>query len=250
MTDRNQIDRNPDDFEANSALIESYLAELHTAGPGVIEKVNLTDGGKIKSVDVSLVHQSVYEGEDGADDLVIDQPVITNCPVAFPRGGGFAFTFPLAKGDPVLVVFAQRSLDAYLETDGKTKHDCGDDRKHNISDAIVIPGLYTFKAPIATAHADNVVLAREDDSVHLQITPAGEIQAKCDAFRIGTDAAAVPVARGDRTDARLSALESWANTHVHAGVTTGPGSSAVAAPPLTPGAGGQATSSTRAFVDA
>jgi len=42
------------------------------------------------------------------------------------------------------------------------------------------------------------------------------------------------VALASKVDAALTAMETWASTHVHTGVTTGPGSSGPAAAPPTP----------------
>jgi hypothetical protein len=234
------IERDPDEFEAITAVVESMLMEVHTAIPGMIEKWDAATPGV---ADVSAVIQRVYYGAgDDGEDLVVDQPVITNAPIAYPRGGGFVITWPLRKGDPVLLVFSQRSLDAYLETDGKTHHDSGDDRKHNISDAIIIPGLSTTKAPIPIAHATDLVLGLEDGSGELHIKPDG-------SFRLGTGAAAKGLAIGEKVDARLSALEEFAATHMHPSAAPGPPSPAILPDPFIPPVG-ETTASTRVFSDA
>lgn len=244
MADESDYTESPDDYDVMAAVVHGILMELNTCGPGVVEKVTLTDSGKIKCVDVRPVLQRKYLDDDGKPVLK-GQPVITDVPVVFPAGGGYGLTFPLAKGDRVLLVFAQRSLDKWAASDGKTDVDPDDVRRHHISDAIALAGLGTLKAPIATAHAENVVLAKEDDSVHLQITPAGEIQMKAVKVRLGADGADKGLARADLVDARLAALETQV-TLPHTGNMGAP----TIPPPFSPGNGGATTASTKVFTDA
>lgn len=237
------LSRDPDEYDAVASVFDGRMLEVNTAMPGVVERYDAATG----RADVSPVIKRVYV-VDGKDQA-FDQPVITSVPVCFPRGGGFAMTFPLKKGDPVLLVFSQRSIDRWTDTDGKTKHDCEDDRRFDLSDAIAIPGLYTFKAPIQTAHADNLVLAKEDGSCHFQITTGGEFQMKGGPFRLGSDAANKALALAEKCDSRLSDLEAFAATHMHPTAAPGPPSPGVLPNPFIPPVG-QTTGSTKVFTDA
>ena len=67
--------------------------------------------------------------------------MIYNVPVLFPRSRKAAVTFPLEKGDTVLLVFAERSLDEWIEKGGN-KVSPEDPRRHDMSDAIAIPGCF------------------------------------------------------------------------------------------------------------
>ncbi len=117
--------------------IESRLADVHTAMPATIESYDAATG--MAAVAPCLKRKYAASGE------LVDLPVISNVPVLFPRGGGAAITFPLVKGDVVLLVFAERSVDAWKTEGGKV--DPQDTRKHALSDAFAIPGGYPKANP-------------------------------------------------------------------------------------------------------
>lgn len=83
-------------------------------------------------------------------------PVIAGVPLVFPSAGGYRLTFPVAAGDTVLLVFSSSSIDRWLALGGEV--DPIDDRRHNISDAIAIPGLRDFSHPLASAPTNCVSL--------------------------------------------------------------------------------------------
>ncbi|MNS65687.1 hypothetical protein D3C72_988630 [compost metagenome] len=239
MTD--SIAREPSLGESLDLIIGSHLAEIHTALPGKIEKYDAATG----KADVKPVHLRFYEGEDG-EEMEVAYPVITNVPVMFPRGGGAFVSLPLKQGDPVWLIFAQRSLDAYLETDGKQDVDPGDARRHHLSDAVCYPGGGTWRNAIPNAHADDLVIGLEDGGAEIHVTPSGEVWMKLDALRIGGAAAGRALAIAETVDARLGALESFATNHMHtAPPLGGPTSTSIA--PFSPAAG--STASAKAFVD-
>lgn len=120
--------------------IESRLFDLHTCLPGIVEKYNKAKN----TIDVTPCLKRKYETGD-----VVQQPVILNVPVAFPRGGGFSITHPLKKGDSVILVFSERSLDVWKKNGGVV--DPQDPRKFNVTDAFAIPGGYPEINPVADA---------------------------------------------------------------------------------------------------
>ena len=114
--------------------IGASLAELHTAEPG---KVISYQAGTppIASVQpvtrgMILLSDETYEEESRA--------IIPNVPVMFPCGGGYSITWPLAAGDDVLIIYAERSIAGWKKS-GAGDQSPGDPRRHNESDAIAIP---------------------------------------------------------------------------------------------------------------
>lgn len=214
--------REPDELTTIEQIVDAKLVELHTCLPAKVERYD----AEKQQADVTPVLKRVYLDEDDAEQEV-DYPVITNVPVAFPRGGGFSLSWPLAKGDPVWLVFAERSLDGYLETDGATPLDPKDARRHNISDAVCYPGGGTFTNASDIAHAEDLVVGIEGGALELHIKPDGEVWWKAAKFRMGTEAAAIPVARANQTDARLDKLENYMAAHQHSG-------GALTSPPILP----------------
>lgn len=178
-------------------------ADLRVALPGRIESYDpATQKANVQPLIMDGV--TLDDGARGAEAL----PVVTDVPVIFPGAGAYRLTFPVAAGDIVLLVFASSSLDRWLVRGGMV--DPEDDRRHNVSDAVAIPGLFSFNAPPTNAPTTNMVLH----------APGG--------VRLVTENANDPVVRRSDLDAVVSVLK----THVHAGVTTGGGSS-LASPTMT-----------------
>lgn len=94
------------------------------------------------------------------DDTYISRPTIQNVPVVFPRSGVKGVYFPIAKGDPCLLVFSQRSLDTWLGNGGEIE--LSDPRLHNINDAIAIPGLGSTQDTPSPAPSDDTLEVRGD----------------------------------------------------------------------------------------
>ena len=238
-----RLTRSADEQEVLDAFVRGNAAEMHTLLPGRIESYDAATG----KASVLPLLQRTYT-IDGADGVLTERsaayPVIPDCPVAFPRGGGAAITFPLKAGDPCWILFAERSLDAWLDSDGKTVLDPDDARMHHLTDAVVLPGAYTLAANIATAHVDDLVIAREDGSAEVHVTPAGEVQIKAGAVRLGTLAGNKALALAEKVDARVGNIETWLAAHTHTDPVsgfTGPPS------PATPAPSGSSTASGKVF---
>jgi hypothetical protein len=90
-------------------------------------------------------------------------PIITGVPVVFPGGGGYRVTFPIAKGDTVLLIFSEASLDKWLAHGGDV--DPNDDRRHTLSDAIAIPGLRDFAHALDSAPTDCATIGSDSGAV-------------------------------------------------------------------------------------
>lgn len=85
-----------------------------------------------------------------ADGSLADYPVLADCPVFIPSGGGSALTFPIAKGDQCIILFNDRNIDNwYLK--GEVKEPASS-RCHDIADGIVLVGIRN----LVTAASSNV----------------------------------------------------------------------------------------------
>jgi len=137
------------------AALRAHAADLHVAIPASVERVDLALG----QVDARPLVKDLV-GDQEAALRALAMPVITNVPIVWPGAGGCRLTFPLAVGDTVLLLFADRSLDVWLAKGGEV--DPGDPRRHALSDAVAIPGLRPFSAPWAGAAGDGVTLGAQE----------------------------------------------------------------------------------------
>jgi len=131
------------------------LAGVRTWQPGRVESYN--EATRRATVQ-PLIGRRV-RGED--DELVVEHdPPIPDVPIGFPGGGGARFRFPVSRGDIVLLLFCERSLDKFKGGLTGKPHDPEDDRRHNASDAIAIPC---------------VIGDEGDGDVLVEITAAGQV---------------------------------------------------------------------------
>lgn len=143
--------------EALSVIFEDRFADLHVAMPGRIE----TYYADKQKADVQPLVRRGYRNEEG-ERVAEELPIVTDVPIVFPGAGAYSITFPLARGDTVLLVFMSCSIDKWLQRGGDV--DPLDDRRHTLSDAVAIPGLRDFgHALSADARAGGAVVIAGSD---------------------------------------------------------------------------------------
>ncbi len=93
-------------IETLQSLKSDVFKNLYCHVPGRIESF---DGAK-KTATVQLLFASQLP-----DGTTVNYPVLVDCPVFTYQGGGGSFQAPITAGDPCLVVFADRNLDAWFQ---------------------------------------------------------------------------------------------------------------------------------------
>jgi hypothetical protein len=152
--------------------IDSQLGDVFTAAIGVVDKYTatpLTGGPPV--VDVKPVIRRPIE--DAAGHIQHEAlPVIQNVPVVFPASAGYSMTWPLAKGDHVLLVFLTYSHQDWRQTG--TLSDPGDLRTHELGNAMAIAGVMPNSKTLPAA-ANAAVVEVTTPVTHLQVG-AGVVQ--------------------------------------------------------------------------
>lgn len=151
------------------AAIQSEVAKIRTALPG---RVVSYDHATQRATIGLAVRSKVRDPLTGAITNA-DTPLIPNVPILFPGGTGYAVTFPLTAGDPVLVLVCERSLDEWKAT-GNASNDAQDVRRFNLSDAVAIPGSISPAQPIGTAGRDAAAIVVQGVAVKLGSSLATE----------------------------------------------------------------------------
>ena len=128
------------------SIAKAHLMEANIAQPGIIRAYNATT----RTADIQPVLNRQFL--DGTDMIL---PVIPDVPVVMPGGNGCSISLPLKKGDLVLLVHSQKSMDRWLESTTGDRVHPQDLRRNHLSDAIAIPGLYPFSMSPNNSLADS-----------------------------------------------------------------------------------------------
>lgn len=185
MSDPTDIDL-PDWPAILRGVQDQVQARIHTALPGKIRSYDVAT----QTAEVELVVQL------GGEPV----PPLADVPVCWPGGAAGFLHVPLAAGDTVMVLFAEEDFSKWFDTGSVSAP--ASLARHGLH-AVAIPGLRRAATPL-TVTAGHVTLAATDE------------------LRLGSDAATAFVALATLVDARLAAIVSYINTHVHATAGTGP----------------------------
>jgi len=161
-----QRERLNDHEEALRLAMEGHQANLWTALPAVLQSFN----AGAMTCEAQPAIQGRIRQEDGSWKDV-NLPLLLDCPVIFPAGGGFALTFPLAKGDEGLVVFSSRCIDAWWNSGGIQKQ--AFTRMHDLSDGFFIPGCFSQPRKLTNLNTSYPELRNTDGSIKFEMTATG-----------------------------------------------------------------------------
>jgi hypothetical protein len=186
-----QRERLNDPQEALRIALEGHQAGIWTALPGILQTF---DADKMTAAVQASIQGRLLQEDGSWKDAAL--PILLDCPVIFPTGGGFALTFPLTQGDEGLVVFASRCIDAWWYSGGVQKQ--ARSRMHDLSDGFFLPGCFSQPRKLSNINTSFPELRNSDGSVKLEATATGfkvtgdfdvtgEVFGKCDdlANRVG-----------------------------------------------------------------
>ena len=108
----------------------ALLANFHAIKIGNIQSFDATH--RTASVQLSFMFQK----KDGSYQTY---PKLVDCPVFTLQGGGFSVQMPISAGDPCLVLFADRNIDAWFAGGGVQPPPDGS--MHALGDAIALVGV-------------------------------------------------------------------------------------------------------------
>lgn len=222
-----QRERAEDFQEALRAAMDGRLGDVWTALPGIVE----TYDAEKQVVSVQPAIQRAYRGPDGAETM-LTLPLLLDCPVMFPGGGGVTLTFPIVKGDECLVVFASRCIDSWWQSGGIQPP--AEFRMQDLSDGFAFVGVRSQPRKLTAVSTSKAQLRSDDGETYVDLDPAGHVvtikatniildgpvhitgvtTADQDINVTGTVTASTDVVGGGK----------HLKTHTHSGVTTGSGS--------------------------
>lgn len=150
------------------------MADVHTALPAKVLSYDAsTQTADLRPQISRYIAPDDDEEAEGARTAEA-LPDLYKVPVAFPRGGGFHMTFPLAAGDFVLVICSEEPTIAWRAKGREVEP--GLDDRHGLNGCFAIPAGYPDTDPIGTApSASDLELASDNGNTILRLDSSGTI---------------------------------------------------------------------------
>jgi hypothetical protein len=165
--------------------------DLRCAMPGEVHSFDPIRG----SVDVQPMIPDHFSQPDGSWKTIFP-PIITDCPVIWPGGGGYRIKFALKPGDRVWIVWCDRDYSAWFQQ-GKQVDPGRWARGHHIKDGFVIPSMLEPLSEVTPIPEDGIWIGKKDGT---------EVVIDSSGVKLGGQDAAHPVVQGD---AFKTALDSF-----------------------------------------
>ncbi len=196
-------------------------SKLWTAMPGIIQSFDAV----AMTCTVQPAIQALVRDEAGGLSSA-DLPLLLDCPVQFPAGGGCTLTFPVKPNDECLVVFASRCIDSWWQSGGIQAQ--AELRMHDLSDGFALLGFRSQPRVIAAVSTGAAQLRSDDGATFVSVSPGGAVAITAPAgLTINAD---VVVNGKVTTTGDVKAGTISLQTHKQAGVTPGSGTSGVPTP--------------------
>lgn len=144
-------------------------ADIWTALPGVVVSFDPAN----QTCVVQPLIQGMVQAPDGSFSWVT-LPLLLDCPVFFPSGGGVSLTFPISAGDECLVVFASRCIDQWWQSGEVSVQ--AELRMHDLSDGFVFPGIASKPAVFGNISTTHAQLRNAAGTVKVSVDTAGNLE--------------------------------------------------------------------------
>jgi hypothetical protein len=154
--------------ESLLAMMDGRQAQIWTCLPGIIQSF---DAAAMTAV-VQPSIMGLQRAADGSTKLV-KMPVLADCPVIFPSGGGCTLTFPIAAGDECKISFSSRCIDAWWQSGGIQPQ--AEYRMHDLSDGFVEVGPRSQPRVLENISATATELRSDDGETKVSLDPTAQM---------------------------------------------------------------------------
>lgn len=158
-------ERMTDPLVGLTVALGAWQSKIHTAVPGIIQSFDPNS----MACTVQPAINGQVRNEAGAVSIV-ELPLLVDCPVQFPAGGGVTLTFPVKAGDECLVVFSSRCIDAWWQSGGIQVQ--AELRMHDMSDGFALLGFRSLPRMIPGISTSAAQLRTDDGQAFVEVDPA------------------------------------------------------------------------------
>lgn len=149
-------------------VMRALKSGLWTATPGIIESFD----AEAMTCTVQPAIQALVRDEQG-QFTAQPYPLLADCPVQFPAGGGCTLTFPVKQGDECLIVFSSRCIDSWWQSGGLQVQ--SEIRMHDQSDGFVLLGFRSLPRVIPNVSTEAAQLRSDDGTTFVEVAPTGGV---------------------------------------------------------------------------
>lgn len=189
--------------------IDLRLSDVRVALPGRI--VSYDAASQLADVKPQI-HRRFPDGH--TEEL----PILVDVPILWPRSGGASITLPVLAGDPVLLLFSDRSIEDWLSKGEEGPPE--DPRKHHLTDALGIMGVMPVSetgdgngTDLLVKYGDSTITIRADGNVELDAA-GNELHATAAGNSVDLTSSSAKMARGS---ARVELTDAAAELSIGAG---------------------------------
>lgn len=164
--DRNELLN--DSMTAQRYALDGRQSQIWTAFPAIVQSVDLE---AMTLTCVAAINGVELDSENAINYHAM--PVLEDVPIVFPSAGGFTITFPIAAGDEVLVIIANRCIDSWWQNGGFQNPI--EFRMHDLSDGFAIPGPKSQPKVIDSISSTDLQIRNDAGTAFLSIGADGKI---------------------------------------------------------------------------
>ncbi len=168
------------------SALSGHQADLWTSLPGYIVSYDAAT----ETCEFQPTLQVQYTSPVDDSKSWITLPLLPDCPVLFPSGGGCTLSFPLKENDEGVVFIASRCIDAWWQQSGSQPPPSI--RMHDLSDGFVFVGPRSQpRVHSPSLSTDEVQLRTDDGGAFIAINPSNH------NVRVNTSGGATVTATGE-----------------------------------------------------
>lgn len=150
------------DEEFFRSFADNSKNNIRVAMPGIIQSFNVEE----QTVTVQPAIRENINNPDYTSQWV-QLPLLLDVPVIFPKAGEYVLTFPIRVGDECLIIFLDMCYDAWWSNGGIQNQI--EKRRHDLSDAVCIPGLYSQPNKISNYSTDSCQLRNLEGTACIEL---------------------------------------------------------------------------------
>jgi len=194
-----------------SVALNGWQSKIQTSVPGIIQSFNPDD----MTCTVQPAISGQVRDETGALTGV-ELPLLVDCPVQFPSGGGCTLTFPVTADDECLVVFSSRCIDAWWQSGGIQAQP--ELRMHDLSDGFALLGFRSVPRVIDGISGTAAQLRTDDGAAFVEVDSVTHTINITTSAQVNLTAPVINLAAAGQTLLKFvtSAFQTLFNGHTHA----------------------------------